>query len=80
MSPVDTKTRCTQGHLFTEKNTYLAPPHRKNGKRYKQCRICHSETNKRRYATDPAFRAAQIARALKFYHANIRLRQEASPD
>lgn len=42
------KTHCKRGHEFTFENTYVGKNSR--GRAYRDCRICHNEKMKRRYA------------------------------
>lgn len=42
VADLDTRTRCTHGHVFTKSNTYVAPSGRK------QCRQCWRNADARR--------------------------------
>ena len=49
------KTECVRGHPFDDENTYRDPKGRR------QCRACSREKDRRRYATEPAYRARKDA-------------------
>lgn len=56
--------RCKHGHPWNKANTKWMR-HSVNGLLYRQCRACAADIKRKRYATDPAYREAQIARVKK---------------
>lgn len=64
------QTCCKHGHLWTEKTigyvTFKKPPH-VLGKKYRFCKKCKALRWRKRYNSDPAFRAKAIERNMRLY-------------